>query len=41
MTQATAETIDILINGAFWGTWLALAVTAIESLFPVLQGRKK
>ena len=41
MTPATAETIDLLINGAFWGTWLALAVTAIDSLFPVFQGRGK
>jgi hypothetical protein len=41
MTAQTAQALDLLINGAFWGTWLALAVTAIESLFPVFQGRGK
>ena len=41
MTPTQAHTLDIVLNSIFWGLWFALFVTAVESLFPVLQGRKK
>jgi len=41
MTPTQSYYLDLFVNFLFWGLWIAMFVTAVEALFPVLQGRKK
>jgi hypothetical protein len=41
MTPTQAHLLDFILNSVFWGLWIALFITAVEALFPVLQGRRK
>ena len=41
MTPTQAYYLDFFLNSLFWGLWITMFVTAVDALFPVLQGRRK